>query len=63
MVGETGTLLLQTILPLLVAIMVLIIVMRQVQSAGAREVIMAITLSALSGGIAFLIVKAICEAL
>ena len=56
-----GTELLQVILPVLTAIMALIIILKQMATFGMKEMIMAVMLSGIAGGIAFMIVKAICD--
>jgi hypothetical protein len=60
---DMGTTILQLILPLLIALLTLVIIIKKMPDAGIRGMIIAIGLSAIMGAIAFEIVKAIVNML
>jgi hypothetical protein len=62
-VGDAGTTILQLILPLLIAVLTLILILKKMPEAGVRGMIIAIGLSAIVGAIAFQIVKLIVDML
>lgn len=62
-VGDAGTNLLQVILALAVGLLTLIIILQQMQDAGTKGMMIAITLSAIAGAVAFIVVKLVVGAL